>query len=246
MLQGLVSIHDVMPDTREVISELLQEIQARVPRLTCDRITLLIVPGKDWRTSDLRWLDYLVDQGYSLAGHGWNHQAPHPKNLHHQLHSLLISRDAAEHLSRSASEIEQRMEACFKWFGCQGYAAPELYVPPAWAIGTLALPQIQSPFRFLESLWGLTDLKHNTYTRLPLCGFEADTFPRACFLKVFNHWNLKKAYADSSPLRIALHPKDLHGLLRESIFRYLNAISQFEDYSISILPKASAGQSATR
>ncbi len=51
-LSGLVSIHDVMPETRDRVAELLERL-ADVPPAA---VTLLVVPGRDWSGDDLDWL----------------------------------------------------------------------------------------------------------------------------------------------------------------------------------------------
>ena len=73
-LSGLISIHDVMPETRERVTDILERIAWLPPAA----VTLLVVPGKDWRAADLDWLRDLSERGYPLAGHGWRHGSSAP------------------------------------------------------------------------------------------------------------------------------------------------------------------------
>ena len=75
-LAALVSIHDVMPETRTQVTAMLARL-----RLPCEAVTLLVVPGKDWQEGDLDWLRSLQNAGHPLAGHGWSHRCQPPVTL---------------------------------------------------------------------------------------------------------------------------------------------------------------------
>ena len=100
MLKALVSIHDVMPSTMDDVVDLLE---------LCDQqgivnVTLLVVPGLAWSPAQLTQLAAWYAEGRELAGHGWVHKCSRIKTLRHQLHSRVLSRDVAEHLSLSREE----------------------------------------------------------------------------------------------------------------------------------------------
>lgn len=205
-LRALVSVHDVMPETRERVTALLRAMPESIPP---GRIVLLVVPGRDWTGADLDWLHSLQQGGYVLAGHGWFHQCASPRGLYHRLHSLMLSRDAAEHLSLDAAAIEELIRANRRWFDEQGLEAPELYVPPAWALGSIPRSTLrQLPFRYYETLTGLYDARRDRFRRLPVVGFEADTPGRARVLRLVNAVQLRLARWLGRPVRVALHPGD--------------------------------------
>ncbi|MBA54986.1 MAG: DUF2334 domain-containing protein [Pseudomonadales bacterium] len=231
MLSALVSIHDVMPETRTLVSDMLYQL-SRLERLPQAKITLLVVPGKHWSPPDIHWLQALARDGYPLAGHGWSHQAPLPRTLYHLLHSLVLSRNAAEHLSRSEQALQERVHACHQWFRQHDLPTPDLYVPPAWANGPLNwLQWDEKPFRLLETLGGVTDLGSGYHHKLPLTGYEADTILRAWFLSGFNQLNLAQARNQQLVLRIGLHPNDLHYALGAQALQHIAGVSNFLDYS---------------
>ncbi|MDX1803639.1 MAG: polysaccharide deacetylase family protein [Alcanivorax sp.] len=220
-LPALVSIHDVMPETRSRV----QQILARLP-LPAEVVTLLVVPGRDWQCADLEWLHALQAQGYPLAGHGWQHRCDPPTTVYHKLHSLLLSRDVAEHLSLSAAGIEQLICRCHGWFAEQGLTPSSLYVPPAWALGRIAPAQLANlPFRYFETLNGVYDARERRLIRLPLAGFEADSAWRAWVLQLFNGFNVHRARATRRPLRIGIHPYDLELKLAGTVFAMLEQVS---------------------
>ena len=203
-LQALVSIHDVMPETRIQVSEMLVKLA-----LPASAVTLLVVPGRQWSEEDLTWLRGLQVAGHPLAGHGWTHRCQPPVTLYHRLHSLLLSRQVAEHLSFSGAGIVQLVKDCHQWFADHGLAVSSLYVPPAWALGSLSEGQCSAlPFRQVETLTGVLDTRSRNLTRLPLAGFEADTWFRELGLRIFNRLNVVRARHDQVPLRIGLHPFD--------------------------------------
>ncbi|WP_237440367.1 polysaccharide deacetylase family protein [Alcanivorax sp. DP30] len=226
-LKALLSIHDVMPETRPQVSAMLASLS-----LPAQAVTLLVVPGRHWSRDDLVWLRGLQQVGHPLAGHGWIHQCQPPVTLYHKLHSALLSRQVAEHLSFSADGVIQLMNDCHGWFAEQGLSVSPLYVPPAWALGSLRPEHYhQLPFRYLETLAGVLDTQSGTLTRLPLVGFEADTVFRAWFLKLFNGYNVARAKAQQMPVRIGLHPFDLSSHLASQIPNLIARVTEFHDYA---------------
>ncbi len=208
--RALVSVHDVTPAHLPRVLRILEILEeAGVPPCT-----LLVVPGTGWTPGSLRTLGALVDKGYPLAGHGWSHQCGSRRTLFHRLHGLLISRDQAEHLSRTREELLALVQGCHDWFGRQGLPEPDLYVPPAWAMGRLTRQDLRDlPFPRYEVLRGLLDARSGRLRWLPLAGFEADTRFRQVSLRLFNGLNARLAGRTGRPLRVSLHPPDLDYLL---------------------------------
>lgn len=220
-IPAIVSLHDVMPHTLDEIETLLADWLTDVPP---ERITLLVVPGLDWRPAQLDRLRSWERQGYELAGHGWRHRARCVNNLYHRLHSTLISRQAAEHLSLSENELVTLLHDNHHWFKDHDFKTPELYVPPAWAMGQLHTETLRRlPFRFYESTAGLLDSQQNQFLRLPLAGFEADRCWRVPVLHAWNGLNRALA-APQRPLRLSIHPHDHQILLARSLKHWLSRI----------------------
>ena len=205
-LTPIVSIHDVMPASLADVSAIL----ALLERHGIGPVTLLVVPGLDWTADQVATLGRWQKAGHPLAGHGWLHRAEAIRGLTHRLHSLALSRDAAEHLALDAGAIAALVQRCFDWFPANGLAAPDLYVPPAWALGAIPRSRLRDlPFRFYELLSGIVEARSQRLVRLPLVGFEADTAWRAWALRRWNTINLGYARRHPLPLRIAIHPRDL-------------------------------------
>lgn len=227
-LTGLVSIHDVMPETLTRCSRLIALLNAA----QVDRITLLVVPGKDWQHSDIEQLREWQAQGIQLAGHGWTHQASARQSLYHKLHGLLLSRMAAEHLSLDSAAIHQLITDCHAWFDRHKLQSPSLYVPPAWALGTLDREILaELPFQQIELLNGVMNVKEQSLRRLPLTGYEADTAWRELTLRVWNNFNEWRARRSQQPMRIGIHPYDAELRLQEQMQTQIRACTRFIDYS---------------
>ena len=233
-MKAILSIHDVMPETLESTRRLLQHSR----HIPADKITLLVVPGKPWSEADLKQLQQWQAAGHPLAGHGWHHRCDPPKSLYHRLHSLLVSRRVAEHLSLSDEERDQLMTRCFHWFQQRQLTVSPLYVPPAWALGHWRQHNwLAVPFSLIESTCGL--LFHTGKKRwLPLLGFEADTRLRAIFLRFFNGLNYWLAALSHAPLRIAIHPEDLELKLSDALLATLNTGYEWQNYQDISHPKA--------
>jgi len=220
-LPAVISLHDVMPDTLNETEELLSDWLADVPP---ERVALLVVPGLNWQPAQLDRLREWERLGYELAGHGWIHQVRRVKTLYHRLHSTLISRQAAEHLSLSENELVTLLNDNYHWFQHHDFKTPELYVPPAWAMGQLNTATLQRlPFRFYESTSGLLDSQQNRFQRLPLAGFEADRRWRSPCLRAWNGIN-RVATASQRPIRLSIHPFDHRNYLASSLKQWLSRV----------------------
>ena len=225
-MKALVSIHDVMPHTLPRVHDMLDVLDHLAP----EHIPLLVVPGHDWQPYQIEQLRELVNRGFVLAGHGWHHTTREIRGLYHRLHSTFISRRAAEHLCLDENEISTLMGDCFLWFGAQGLPSPDLYVPPAWAMGNISRQSLgDTPFRYFETTAGFYDSQCGRAITLPLAGFEADNLFRVCSL---SGWNvLNRAIATPGrPLRVALHPNDRQLGLKDSLHKTLKAVTVAIDY----------------
>lgn len=227
-LNAIVSIHDVMPQTLKDIDGVL----ARLETLRVSPVTLLVVPGKNWKSWQLDWLRDQQQQGIILAGHGWHHQVAQRRTLYHKLHGVLLSRMVAEHLSLDEQGIAALINRCFDWFAVHDFAPPDLYVPPAWAMGRIQLRSLDClPFQFYEFLSGVYRRGQRDVVSLPLTGYEADTGLRTVILAAWNHASAVRARHSGRPLRIAIHPGDLSLGLSGQLDTQLRAADRFITHS---------------
>lgn len=217
-IPAVISVHDVMPETLSQVTAILSRALAPFP---AENIALLVVPGRSWQPSQISQLRDWQAQGYELAGHGWTHEVAEIRGLYHRLHSWVLSRRAAEHLSYTSRELKRLLLNNYDWFGAQGMAAPELYVPPAWAVGALSLPDLRAlPFAAMETTSGFRSLRTGRSTKLPLVGFEADNRWRAAVLRPWNHLN-QSLCNYRRPLRLSIHPFDFSYLLQHDVQKLL-------------------------
>ena len=221
----LLSIHDVMPETLDRAETILRLLRAA----TDEKVLLLVVPGKPWLPEDIARLAELQDEGCELAGHGWSHECDPPRSLKHRIHSLLISRNVAEHLSLSPEGEAKLIDRCFAWFVEKGLTAPEWYVPPAWALGGIERTTLRSlPFRYYETLSGVYDASEDRFHRMPVVGYEADTPFRAIAVRTSNAFNKSVSAFMRRPLRVSIHPNDLELRLGEDLRRQIQLLGPSE------------------
>jgi len=224
-MKSIVSIHDVMPHTMRNIEDILEKL----PVNSCNNVYLLVVPGLAWSSEQLARLKGWQQRGFRIAGHGWTHKISKKTSLYHYLHSFFISRDVAEHLSLTSDEVFRLVEDNYQWFIDNDFKAPELYVPPAWALGNLSYQQLNDlPFRFFEMSTGIYDSQTGLMKKLPLTGYEADRNWRTPILKLWNSANVKMANK-GRVLRISIHPYDLTYPLEEDIYRHVKHSSVLVD-----------------
>ncbi|MEX0607532.1 MAG: polysaccharide deacetylase family protein [Halofilum sp. (in: g-proteobacteria)] len=222
-MQALISVHDIMPATLADVRAIVERIEGH----GLGPVTLLVVPGHPWRDRDLAQLQRWQQTGHELAGHGWTHRAERPRGWYHRLHAALLSRACGEHLSLTRGGIFALLERNHRWFAEQGLDAPELYVPPAWALGAIDRAALAGqPFAHIETLSGVRDAADGRTRYLPLVGFEADTALRATVLRAWN----ALARGDG-PVRVAIHPADFRLHLRHDLARTLAGLSTNHTYS---------------
>lgn len=215
-----MSIHDLRPDTLDDVLDLMELLGSHDLRPTY----LLVTHGCPWTSDEVGVLRKLADEGNDLVSHGWTHRAREIRGIRHKVHSLALSRHAAEHLSLSAEEVESMLQRCFEWFRQNGLPDPSIYVPPAWGLGKLSRNSMkQLPFRWYEVLSGIYDSESDVLKHVPLVGFEADTPARKRVLSLLNSVNLAAARASGRPVRIAIHPRDLRLELSQRLRRLLES-----------------------
>ena len=218
-VQALVSIHDVMPHNLDKIDNCLLQLQ----RNHITSCYLLVVPGLNWDDQTLNRLRHYVTEGHELVAHGWEHKAAKIDSLYHHLHSFIVSRDVAEHLSLNTADALALMCRSRAWFSRNGLPEPGYYVPPAWALGNLTINDlVETGFNYVESISGIIDLKKQQLHALPLMGFEADTTLRVAGVFLFNFLNLTASniFPDRT-LRVAIHPDDFDLQLSKSLHAVL-------------------------
>ncbi|RZO86085.1 MAG: DUF2334 domain-containing protein [Oceanococcus sp.] len=205
-LDTRLSIHDVMPHTLRQVADIL----SLVDRHALGNVRLLVVPGQRWTADQIAVLRDWQASGHELAAHGWFHRARQIRGWRHRVHAALVSRDVAEHLALDANEIGQLMRDAAQWFVDQELGKPQVYVPPAWALGQIAFAELKSTgYRRVEITRGELCVDQGRLEHQALLGFEADTSLREHALRAWNRTQLALAQVGHLPLRIAIHPQDL-------------------------------------
>jgi len=209
-----VSIHDVAPHTLDSVCTVLNFLEDQ----GVEKVMLLVIPNLPWTEKGLDQLRKWADCGHVFAGHGSTHHVDRAESFYHKLHAALISRDVAEHLSKSEDELSELMQENYRWFESNGLPSPTHYVPPAWALGAISRSRLKElPFDTVEVLSGVIDVRNGRLHRMPLLGYEADTALRVFFLKGFNACNRLWACRSDRCARISIHPVDLQLGLADQI-----------------------------
>ena len=225
---SLVSIHDVAPESMANVLQIVDSLKS----LGIQTVTLLVIPGCDWDSDEIDTLRGLRDQGCELAGHGWIHRCGPKRTWYHRLHGWCLSRNVAEHLSLDSENIAELIRNCYTWFDKSGLGRPQLYVPPAWAMGPISFAELRDlPFQFFEVLSGVYDARNDTFHRLPLVGYEADTALRNVTLRCMNKLTGLVADKLDRPIRVSIHPNDLQLRMAESLKSELARIRQAVGYA---------------
>lgn len=220
--KSLISIHDVMPHNLSKIDYCLSQLK----RNHIEHCYLLVVPGLMWDECSITKLRYYVAQGHTLVAHGWIHKTLNICTTLHRFHSLLISKDVAEHLCWSKFEAISNMRRSRSWFAENRLPVPDLYVPPAWALGRLGMEDlVQTGFRYVETTTGVFDLCTQKRYLLPLVGYEGFSVFSLIALRVSNACNrgLNNLFR-ARALRVATHPDDFDLGLSKSLHKILTRV----------------------
>ena len=228
-MKAVISIHDCMPETMYKIQCILKWLKDR----NIPPVTLLVVPGKNWTDEHLDLLKNYAHEGHILAAHGWHHHTK-PRKILHRIHSLIISKNVAEHLDLDRQGILKLMEKSHQWFIQKELSSPSLYVPPAWALGSIDMNTLsKTSYRQIEVTRGLIHLSQNkkpNFQLLPLTGYEADSPFRVHFLSKWNKFQQSQAQAKSLPLRISIHPYDLDLPIVNQLEQQIESVETFLNY----------------
>ena len=215
-----VSIHDVKPNNLKKIEVIISLLHKH----NIHKITILVVPGLNWKKKHIEQLYNWQNYGIKLAAHGWQHKASLKKTFYHKIHSVIMSGECAEHLSKNEDEIINIVKNSYNWFNKNNLNIPKLYVPPAWAIGNIRKQSIANlPFKTIECTTGV--IKNKKYYFVPLIGFEARNLYKAFFLKIFNKFNYILALFWGK-VRLGIHPDDFELYLNKDINIYLKKVKK--------------------
>ena len=212
-----ISIHDVKPDNINKVTEIIDLL---LNQYKIAKICLLVIPGLKWEKKHINRLLNWQIRGIEIAAHGWTHKANDKRTLFHKLHSLFISKNCAEHLSKNTTNICKIMEKSFNWFIDNGFKKPTLYVPPGWAIGNIDkndLSRLQ--FTHIECTTGFVYKKK--YKFIPLIGFEESNYIKGIIRRFCNYLNFILGQFIGY-IRIAIHPNDFELFLKDDIYNYLS------------------------
>ena len=216
-MKSYISIHDVTPSNIDTIENIIQTLQNQYK---IDKICILIIPGLDWHNAQINKLISWQNSGIEIAAHGWSHVAEQNKTIYHKLHSLFLSANCAEHLSKKREDLLIMITKSYNWFITNGFRRPLLYVPPAWALGNLKKTDLmQLGFTHYECTTGM--IHNQKYYFLPLLGFEEKTFIGAHIRRFFNSLNFFMAHF-TGLIRLAIHPNDFKLYLKNDVFNYLS------------------------
>ena len=212
----VVSIHDVAPATADETRSWLADLDGLGVRAT-----LLVVPGP-WREPVLSdapeygaELRRVAEAGHELALHGWCHAAQPGGTGSRSLTGRIVARGAGEFWTLDAAEARDRIDRGLEVLRAAGIE-PEGFVPP----GYLASPGAQqalaeSGLRYWTSHFGVHDLHSGVrHTVVALChrpavGASGRPFGERSGDYLIEHspqWFTRR----KRPLRLALHPDDLH------------------------------------
>lgn len=221
----VVSIHDVSPLTRELVSEMLVDLKA----VGVDRTSLLVIPDHH-RKAPIKaapgfgdWLKGLRQEGHEVVAHGFYHWRP--KREGQGGWTTLVNRyytaGEGEFYDLSEEEARELLERGKKMFGELGLE-PEGFIAPAWLLGKEAENAVrESGFRYTVRLREVKEfVRGRTWTSQSMV-YSVRAFWRREVSRLWNRFLFGRLQSNSL-MRLSLHPVDWHfPKVRAQILRLL-------------------------
>ena len=158
----VVSLHDVSPQTREVFTAMLGELEA----WGVERTSLLVIPDHHHRGHILadaafcHWLESLAARGHEVVVHGYYHQRD-PRvgeTWKERFITRTYTRGEGEFYDLPKPEAAARLARALEDFRQLDIPAPRGFIAPAWLLANAAADAVrEAGFRYTTYLTGVRD-----------------------------------------------------------------------------------------
>jgi hypothetical protein len=220
----VVSIHDIAPETRGAVDEILTQLGRKGIRAS----SLLVVPHYHHRKSIaddpdfLKWLRALEEQGHEVVIHGYFHSRPQKsaESLGQRFITRIYTQGEGEFFDLPYNEAFERITKAREIFTAAGFQ-PRGFIAPAWLLS----PQGEQAARD-------AGMEYTTRLRTVLDLRSGQAFPaRSLVYSVRNGWRRTVSLAWN---RVLFQTMTAHRLLRLSIhpsdYRFPEIWSQIERF----------------
>ena len=220
MKSMVVSIHDVVPATRETCDRMI----AALAKLGVARTSLLVVPDHHHRGHFLddpafcRWLAGRASMGHEIVVHGYYHERASrgDDTLRDRLVTQVYTASEGEFFDLSGAEaaaLLAQAKADFARFRHEYAAvlpAPVGFIAPAWLLGADAATAVrEAGFGYTTRLTTFENLRTGEITRSQSLVYSPRNAWRRTVSRGWNGW-LALRMRGNSLLRLGLHPPDFH------------------------------------
>lgn len=210
----VVSLHDVAPATWEESRSLLRAVEVRGMRCS-----MLLVPGP-WRGPSMdqvpafvRWVRAAVDRGHEPILHGWSHdtnvdRAVAARGIRNRA-GRIVTRGCCEFLVIDPPEARRRLEAGLRTLADVGLEVEGFTPPGWWATAETDVILGELGFRYTTTRRDVRDLVSDQRLDVPaVCQRPGSPLTRLGAALVRRL--VTRALSTDRPVRVALHPDDLH------------------------------------
>ena len=221
----IISLHDVAPASAEASRRWMEQFDERGLS-----VSMLVVPGP-WRNGNLltdtpfiEWLGLTMNKSHEVVLHGWSHTIDHRDRpgVFRALAGEFVARGCQEFWGLTETEAHSRLQKGLSTLAQLGYA-PAGFIAPGWMTSQAAVRAVtEIGFDYLTSHFHVRDLVIGSQYFAPVVCQRPGSWSSGAIAHAtkFLAGTLR---AFNLPLRVAVHPDDLHdSRLRKSILQIID------------------------
>ena len=221
----IISLHDVAPASAEASRRWMELFDERGLS-----VSMLVIPGP-WKNGNLladtpfiEWLGTTMNKSHEVVLHGWSHTIDHRDRpgVFRSLAGEFVARGCQEFWGLTEAKAHSRLQMGLTTLAQLGYA-PAGFIAPGWMTSPAAVRAVtEIGFDYLTSHFHVQDLVIGHRYFAPVVCQRPESWSSGAIAHATKYL-AKFLRSVNLPLRVAVHPDDLHdSRLRNAILHVID------------------------